>query len=400
MTQTFGIPGLFTTGMSAGDFFVNDAARDILQSYPGMNGTLFALTSAMPSQKVDSKIFEWKDEVMGFPIFSCEANANTSGAPSETLKITGNPGVFKMCVITNTTTGEDMYVTAQDGNTLTVIRGFAGTTVKAVTETDQFLQLAQATPEASYLPPSKVFHTTFFKNYIQKIVSTTELDEDALKEKTKEGYNPEKYIKDRTVDDHAMQVERALMFGRKSETIIRDQDGQDKKLYTTDGLMAQIKTNRVAIPNGFVTLDAIIEAFSACQEYTVKGVSNAGHMAFVSQAFLRRLNSLIRSDKSSSYDLSFGTAEWGIKVARLETGAGVINMIPYRLFDELVAYRGTAVIFNPALLSTMYFEKTNVRNFKVPKFTVLNAMVTQMGLRVRQEHCHAVVTGLLGSSSP
>ena len=29
MAQQFGIKGLFTTGMSAGNFFVNDAAREI-----------------------------------------------------------------------------------------------------------------------------------------------------------------------------------------------------------------------------------------------------------------------------------------------------------------------------------------------------------------------------------
>ena len=398
MTQKLGIRGIFTSGLAGGDFFLNDAAREILVGYPGMANTLFAFTSAIPSAQTNSKIFEWNDEVMGYPIFTCTANATTSGAGSETLMMVGDPGNMTMSVISNVTTGEDMYVTAQSGNTLTVIRGFGGTTVAAVTASDQFIQIAQATPEASYLPPSKYFKTRFFNNFIQKIVTTTEMDEDALKEKTKEGYNPQQYIKERTLDDHLMQVERALMFGKKSENIIRDQDGQDKKLYTTGGVMSQISTNRIAIPDGSVTLDAVLDAFSVAQEFQVKGRSNTGHIAFVSSAFLRRLNSLIRNAGGSYYELTYGTAEYGIKVATLETGFGTVQLIPYRLFDELVAYRGTAVMINPSLLQAKYFDKTRVRNFDVPKFVVLNAMVTQMGLQLRQEQCHAVITGLLGAA--
>lgn len=399
MTQKLGIRGIFTSGLAGGDFFLNDAAREILVGYPGMANTLFAFTSAIPSAQTNSKIFEWNDEVMGYPIFTCAANAATSGTGSDTLTMVGDPGNMTMSVISNVTTGEDMYVTAQSGNVLTVIRGFGGTTATAVTADDQFIQIAQATPEASYLPPSKYFKTRFFNNFIQKIVTTTEMDEDALKEKTKEGYNPQQYIKERTLDDHLMQVERALMFGKKSENIIRDQDGQDKKLYTTGGVMSQISTNRIAIPNGSVTLDAILDAFSVAQEFQVKGRSNTGHIAFVSSAFLRRLNSLIRNAGGSYYELTYGTAEYGIRVATLETGFGTVRLIPYRLFDELVAYRGTAVMINPSLLQAKYFDKTRVRNFDVPKFVVLNAMVTQMGLQLRQEQCHAVITGLLGASS-
>lgn len=398
MTQKLGIRGIFTSGLAGGDFFLNDAARDILVGYPGMANTLFAFTSAIPSTQTNSKIFEWNDEVMGYPIFTCEANANTSGSGSLSLTMVGDQGNMTMCVISNVTTGEDMYVTAQSGNTLTVIRGFGGTTVSAVTGDDQFIQIAQATPEASYLPPSKYFKTRFFNNFIQKIVTTTEMDEDALKEKTKEGYNPQQYIKERTLDDHLMQVERALMFGKKSENIIRDQDGQDKKLYTTGGVMSQISTNRIAIPNGSVTLDAILDAFSVAQEFQVKGRSNTGHIAFVSSAFLRRLNSLIRNAGGSYYELTYGVGEYGIRVATLETGFGTVKLIPYRLFDELVAYRGTAVMINPSLLQAKYFDKTRVRNFDVPKFVVLNAMVTQMGLQLRQEQCHAVITGLMGAT--
>lgn len=398
MTQKLGIRGIFTSGLAGGDFFQNDAAREILTGYPGMANTLFAFTSAIPSAQTNSKIFEWNDEVMGYPIFTCAANATTSGSGADTLTMSGDPGNMTMSVISNVTTGEDMYVTAQSGNTLTVIRGFGGTTVAAVQAADQFIQIAQATPEASYLPPSKYFKTRFFNNFIQKIVTTTEMDEDALKEKTKEGYNPQQYIKERTLDDHLMQVERALMFGKKSENIIRDQDGQDKKLYTTGGVMSQISTNRIAIPDGTVTLDSILDAFSIAQEFQVKGRSNTGHIAFVSSAFLRRLNSLIRNAGGSYYELTYGMAEYGIKVATLETGFGTVRLIPYRLFDELVAYRGTAVMINPSLLQAKYFDKTRVRNFDVPKFVVLNAMVTQMGLQLRQEQCHAVITGLLGAS--
>lgn len=393
MAQQFGIKGLFTTGMAAGNFFVNDAAREILTSYPGDNGNLFALTSALPSQSTSSRIFEWNDETYDFPIFKCEAQSSTT-ATSLTISGAQNTN-FKMCVISNTSTGEDMYVTEQSGNTLTVVRGFAGTAAAAVTAEHEFVLLAQATPEASYLPPPKFFHTTFQKNFIQKIVSTTEIDEDALKEKTAEGYKPEQYIRERTLDDHAMQVERALMFGKASENIVRDQDGQDKKLYTTDGLMAQIKTNRINIASGEVSLSAINAALATIQERTVKGHSNNGHIAFVSHAFLHRLNDMV-SDKAH-YNISYGEAQYGIKITRLETGSGTINFVGYRLFDELAAYKGTAVVFNPTLINTVYFEKTNVRKFSPIKFVTMNALVTQVGLRVRQERCHGIITGLMGT---
>ena len=168
MVQKLGIRGIFTSGLAGGDFFVNDAAREILVGYPGMANTLFAFTSAIPSVQTNSKVFEWNDEVIGYPIFTCAANANTSGNDSTSLTMVGDPGNMTMCVISNVTSGEDMYVTAQSGNTLTVIRCFGGTEIAAVTADDQFIQIAQATPEASYLPPSKYFKTRFFNNFISE----------------------------------------------------------------------------------------------------------------------------------------------------------------------------------------------------------------------------------------
>ena len=85
---------------------------------------------------------------------------------------------------------------------------------------------------------------------------------------------------------------------------------------------------------------------------------------------------------------------------RLETGSGTVNFVGYKLFDELAAYRGTAVVFNPTLINTVYFEKTNVRKFSPIKFVVMNALVTQVGLRVRQERCHGIITGLMGALKP
>ena len=65
MAQKLGIKGIFTSGLAGGDFFLNDAAREILVGYPGMANTLFAFTSAIPSVQTNSKVYEWNDEVMG-----------------------------------------------------------------------------------------------------------------------------------------------------------------------------------------------------------------------------------------------------------------------------------------------------------------------------------------------
>ena len=97
MTQKLGIRGIFTSGLAGGDFFLNDAAREILTGYPGMANTLFAFTSAIPSAQTNSKIFEWNDEVIGYPIFTCAANATTSGSGADTLTMTGDPGNMTNC---------------------------------------------------------------------------------------------------------------------------------------------------------------------------------------------------------------------------------------------------------------------------------------------------------------
>ena len=387
-----GIKGLFTTGLFGNDAVVNDTANEVLITYPGLSNTLFAMSAKMRQGSVSGVQFNWQDSSVDVPIVTlAEANNN---ATELTLGAGHENTLCKMMMLMNATTKEYIYVMAQNGRTLTVKRGMCGTAAGAIQATDPIYVMYQVSPEASSRPPSRYYKPAHHTNYVQIIRTLTEVSKTALKTNYR-GAKPSEYIKKMAHQDHVMQCEMAMMFGKKGVEVVIDADGQEKPMYMTDGLYNQIQTNRtVFTSDNPVNLKTFITAVNQSFGRSVDGMAGNTKLAFTSRLVLERISEMMLDNKT--YIMKTGETEYGIKINKIICPSGEINLIADAAFDMLPAYQGTMIVMDPNLFEVKYGDKTVAEDASEPgKDAVATVMTTRLGVKVACEECNAVIDGLL-----
>lgn len=388
-----GIKGLFTSGLFGNDAIVNDLPNEVLITYPGLANTLFAMSARMKQGSVSGNQFSWQDSAVDIPIVHASAQVAADGT---TLTLAGANAntLCKMMMIMNATTKEYFYVTNQSGATLTVKRGMCGSTAGVIATTDDLYVLYQVSPEASSRPPSRYYKPAHHTNYVQIIRTLTEVSKTSLKTNYR-GVKPSEYIKKMAYQDHVMQCELAMMFGRKGVATVVDADGVEKPMYMTDGIYNQIKTNRTAFTDSNpVTLKSFITAVNQAFGRSVDGMAGNTKLAFTSRLVLEKISALMLDNKT--YIMKAGETEYGIKVNKIICPSGEINLIADAAFDALPAYQGSMVVMDPNLFEAKYNDKTVAEDASEPgKDSVATVMTSRLGVKVQCEECNAVIDGLL-----
>lgn len=143
---------------------------------------------------------------------------------------------------------EVMRVTAiASATTLTVVRGYAGTTAAAHTSARAF-SIGPADPENSQAPEGVADSATRLYNYVQTFTRAVELSNDEIAQLSTEGNPLNGQIARRFIEINR-QLAKAMLYG------VRHQDTTNK-IHTMGGLTQYVTTN-VSNVNGALTLASI-----------------------------------------------------------------------------------------------------------------------------------------------
>lgn len=325
------IQGLRDTSNFVADQRPKNWREGILLLKPNGSVPLFALTSLMKKRTVDDPEFNWwtkSQQAMRIPLPS-NAAALDGTAGSDVVPLTSGGNTTKVgTVLRVEETEELLLVTAVGSDTsITVTRGFAGTTVTllntTLTGTNNFLyNIGNAYEEASNAPVAVQFDPAKINNYTQIFRDTLEMSRTAQKTRLRTG-DQVKEAKRETLEIHSQGIERAMWFGTKFEGTL---NGKPHRVL--GGVQSFIDAgnikDRSAAAVDMVTLE---EDF-----YNIFRFGSNEKMGFCGNRSLLTIQQIIR--KNTAYQFVTGEKEFGMNVTRLITPFGEIVLKNHPQFNH------------------------------------------------------------------
>lgn len=392
----------------------------VLMLYPNSaelsKAPLTALTSMMRSESTDDPVFHWWEknfEVRRLKLTGDITNVATAIAVDVTVD-NGFSNAFSvkagdMALIEQT--GEIVRISADPSatNGITVTRAQAGTAGTAVTfaTSNPFLSIIGSAFEEGSLAPSGVnFDPSEKFNYTQIFRSTLEITRTAEKTRLRTG-DAVKEAKRECLEYFSVDMERAFWFnGAKTIVTINN-----KPARMTAGVINQITAgapqNILAAPaDGLIDMDwleanvALLFKFGSTEK-----------VAFGGNTILGAFQTAIR--KNSTYTITTGIKEYGMRVARFVTPYGELVFKTHPLFnimtggtasDGVTLYNGIA---NNAYIMDManvkYRYITDVMYEKDLTAIGLDGMksgyLAECGLELHHARSHGVFTGIKGGKT-
>ena len=221
----------------------------ILLLEPNGTAPLFALTSLMKNKTTDDPEFNWWDKVQPSQrlTFVTDGTGNLATGDTTIALTTGASQLKDGHLLYIEETTEIMLVNGDPSSetSVNVIRGFSGTTAtSAITVTgpqvnNNLFVVGSAYEEGSAAPTGINYDPTKRTNFTQIFRNNLEATRTAMKTRLRTG-DAVREARRECLELHSMEIERALWFGGKSETV-----RNGKPLRTTEGVVSQIATANV-----------------------------------------------------------------------------------------------------------------------------------------------------------
>lgn len=398
------INGLRTTSNFVTDQRPKNWRETILLLYPNGKAPLTALTSLMKSEKTDDPEYNWWTKTLSTRRVALGANML---AGDTVITVTSGAKQFKqgdiLWVEESGVSTPDLMIVSQDPSSdtsLTVTRGFAGSTASAVTYNGNGVNpnlraIGSAYEEGSQAPTGVAYDPVKVYNYTQIFRNTLEHTRTAQKTRLRTG-DAVKEAKRECLEYHSIDMEMGLILGLRSEGTY-----QGKPRRTTGGIISYIDSGNIQASS--TTLD--METFEGYLK-RMFDFGSSEKIAFCGNLAALTVNQVVR--KNSSYNIQFGIKEYGMNVARLVTPFGELVLKTHPLFNQMTggttgtdAYYGMEawmLVIDPKELvyryvdDTMYQQKLQDNGLDGEK----SGYLTECGLEIHHPKTHFLLTGLRG----
>ena len=258
-------------------------------------------------------------------------------------------------------TGEYVFVVSVAGNALTVIRGMSGTSIVSVTNAD-FLQLiGNAYEEASEKPQSVSQQGTPRSNLVQIFRNAWAISGTAKVVKYRTGSKLAKNKRECAMY-HSEDIERSILFGKKHLGTLNG-----RQFRMTDGVITQIesfggvvKTAATGATAGNLSLKDFTEFVREVFSVGVKGQPNE-RICYNGDIVTQALNHMTIAD--STYDIKYEESGVGIKVGKLVTAFGTLNLMTHPMMNESPVWNKELYVLHPGGLKKRTLRDTFEDNY-------------------------------------
>lgn len=337
--------------------------------YPNGKAPLTALTSLMKSRSVDDFTYNWWEKSLNRQRVALGASLNAVAGTQNTTVTSGAKSFKEADILQVEQSGELLFVTTDPGadTTLTVQRGFAGTTVAAVTYNGagvnpNLLKVGSAMEEGSLPPTGISYDPTQAFNYTQIFRDTLEATRTAIKTRLRTG-DAVKEAKRECLEYHSISIERALWIGKKVSTTYKG-----KPHHTTDGVINFVAAANIKDVNldyvGGLTMSGLEEYM-----YNIFKFGSSEKLAFCGNRALLTIQQVLRLN--ASWHFTSGIKEYGMNVSRVVSPFGELVMKSHPLFNQVTggttggsAYYGMEswmFVLDAAELSYVYLKDSDTK---------------------------------------
>lgn len=365
------LPGIFTSNSGINGERVDSFANRIYKFGYAGTAPMLALSSGMARNQLKAKIVHWFEEEE----YSGHVDINNNAGTGTTLTLKSGT-VLPKSILFIESTGERMLVTATAGTTLTVQRGFAGTSITSingsVTPVGAYV-IGSAFEEASDAPQPMLTVGAPMLNYSQIFRDSWANSRSAEKINWHTGDKVAKNKQD-AIANHAKGIERALMFGAKSMFTV---DGQQDS--TMDGLVNMIKTNVQTVADGELDLNTLIDFIATLFEYNVDGMPQE-RVAFCGNNVISVINKLILN--RNEIRLTVGQTDYGLKTNVIRTAFGDLTLLTHPMFNASPVWRNNLLVYHPGACCLDYMDDAIISDSTPPgmdgsKYTITSELTME-----------------------
>lgn len=345
------IQGIFASNNGIVGDRVGDFSSTILRMNPTGTALMLALSSGMNKAGAGDTVFTWFED-------SHQAGRATAASGGTSTTVVVDDGSFYVpgAILLVEESGEHMLVTAVSGNSLTVIRGLAGTTVTSISADDHVQQIGNAHAEASGMPEAVTQQGAPRMNYTQIFRNAWAISGTAKAVQFRTGNKLAKNKRD-CATYHAEDMERSFMWGKKD---IRTLSGNQFRL--TDGVVAQIENYGGTVESaneggaGNYSIAAFNEFLRQVFAINVKGQPNE-RISLCGDMVLALLNKMVLLD--STYNIAVNETKVGINVNTIITPFGQLKLMTHPLMSENPLWAHELYVMHPGAIRKRVLRETN-----------------------------------------
>lgn len=382
------VKGIFTSDAGIVGDRKGDFASALLKVMPDGMAPLLALSSGMESADASDTVITWFEENH----LSGRINATNAAGTGSSVIVDDAGFVTVGTFFLVEASGELIFVTAVSGTTLTVERGFGGTTVTTFDGSGTPVPLQRigtAFEEASDRPTgvANLGYPRF--NYMQIFRNAWDVSGTLRKVEFHTGNQVAKNRREAGMF-HAEDIERSLWFSHK---MIGVKNGRPFR--TMDGIASQIVTN-VETQSSSVSYVDLRDFLQVIFERNIKGKPNE-RIAFCGNTVLSVIDSIVMSQ--GHFNLQAGQTDFGMAVKKWITPFGNISLVTHPLFNESPLWTKDLHILHPGAIRIRYLRRTDEDDYdqdgrRAGKDADFGVFTTELSCEYRAELTGGRYTGI------
>lgn len=372
-------------GEKSGDF-----SGGLLRHQPNGDAPLLALSAGMKSADARDVIITWFEE--NFNTGRVGVTNNAALTTSFTVSAADAQNITAGQFYLVESNGEYVYIDSISGTTVTVVRGFAGTTQAALdgSATTKYLQLIGNAFEEGSAKPTSIANLGYpVFNYTQIFRNPWDITGTAAAVDFRTGEKMSKNKQDAAMF-HAQAIERSLWFGRKTVGI-----KGGKPFRTMQGIVPTIATN-VSTQSTSVKYTDIRTFLMNVFTYNVQGAPNE-RVAFCGQTVLGVLDTLALT--WGEMKMEAGETSFGMRIRKWITPYGTITLMSHPLMNINPVWTKDLYVLHPAAIRTRWLRRTFEDNYDRPGTTagvdaMFGILTSELSMEVKAEKTMGKFTGI------
>jgi len=344
------IQGIFNSnqgivGERAGDF-----SSAILMTNPTGRAPLLGLTAGMGKESAQDTTFTWFEDA-----HEPGRQEVVSGGTGTALVVVDGSFYTPNTILEVQDTGEHLFVASAVGNTLTVVRGFAGTSIVSLAGGEFVQKIGNAFEEASAIPTAVTQQGAPRFNFVQIFRDAWAISGTAKAVKYITG-SKLAHNKAMCGTYHSESIERSFIWGRKTLTTLNG-----RQFRTTDGILTQIETfgGYVESANsggaGQLSRGALEDWIQDIFTYNVMGQPNE-RVAFIGNKALAEVNKMAFLD--GSYQFGASETSLGVKITEVTTPFGTLKMMTHAMMNENPIWSHEIYALHPGAIKKRVLRET------------------------------------------
>lgn len=375
------VQGIFASNQGIVGERATDFSATVLRTDPTGNAPLLGLTSGMPKESAQDTTFTWLEDSHEPGRQAC-----VSGGTTTTVVVADGSFYTPNTILLVEETGEHLFVSAVAGDSMTVIRGLAGTSIVSITGSHHVQKIGNAFEEASAMPTAVTQQGAPRFNFTQIFRNGWAISGTAKAVKYLTG-SKLAYNKQMCATYHAEDIERSFIWGKKALTTLNG-----KQFRLTDGILNQIEsyggvveTANTASQAGDLSRYDFEQFIQELFAFNVKGQPNE-RISFIGNMALSAMQKWAWLD--GSYQFSQGETKIGIAVNEVVTPFGKLKLMTHALMNENPVWTNELYVLHPGAIKKRVLRDTFPENYDKSGSGVAGrdadegAITSEMGIQV------------------